>query len=144
MTENGLSLRPLGATERIVAGLFAGGFAAGSIFVALNDPATTSIFPPCPLLKLTGYACPGCGLTRGFHALFHGDVLGALDFNAMIPFYILLLGFLFVSLSLTAIRGRGLSGDGIPVWGLYGLIALMAAFAILRNLPYAPFSIMFP
>src|SRR5262245_46650108 len=53
----------------------------GSGFVAYFDPSTANFLPVCPLYSLTGFACPGCGMTRGFHALFHGDVLTALDFN---------------------------------------------------------------
>ncbi len=136
-----LLLRPV---ERIVAGTFAGGIGVGGVLVAVLDPSRASIFPACPLLSLTGIACPGCGLTRGFHALFHGDVVTALDFNALIPLYAVLIVFLFFSLTLTAIRGRGLSADRIPTWSIYGIIFLSLAFAVLRNLPWEPFRVLYP
>lgn len=42
-------------------------------------------FPQCGMYRLTGLRCPGCGLQRAAHALLHGDVVGALRYNAMLP-----------------------------------------------------------
>ena len=39
----------------------------------------------CPFRALTGLPCPGCGMTRGFCALGHGDLRGALDQNILSP-----------------------------------------------------------
>ena len=46
------------------------------------DPATNSLFPPCPFRTLTGWLCPGCGSTRAMHALLHGHLIQALGLNA--------------------------------------------------------------
>ena len=35
----------------------------------------------CPLRSLTGWKCPGCGLTGGAHALLKGDLSAALHSN---------------------------------------------------------------
>ena len=35
----------------------------------------------CPFAHLTGLPCPGCGLTRSWVALGHGDVIGAFGLN---------------------------------------------------------------
>src|SRR3954453_2310116 len=98
--------RPL--IERLSAAAGAVTMAAGSAYIWAVDPTTIHFVPPCPLLTLTGFACPGCGVTRGFHALFHGDVLTALDFNILIPLWAIVFGYLFVSLVLKAVRGKGL------------------------------------
>src|SRR5438046_3027896 len=82
---------------------------AGSPSPSAVDPAAPHLLPCCPLLSLAGFACPGCGLTRAFHSLSHGNVLTALDSNALIPIWTFIFGYLFVSLVLTAIRGKGLS-----------------------------------
>lgn len=37
----------------------------------------------CPTLALFGIDCPGCGGLRATHALAHGDVMAALDHNAL-------------------------------------------------------------
>src|SRR5215216_2536549 len=84
--------------ERVVAAAGAGGILAGSAAVWYFDPTSAGFFPVCPLYSMTGFACPGCGLTRGFHALFHGDIVSALDYNALIPVFVLTFLFLVVSL----------------------------------------------
>jgi len=127
--------------------LAAAGVAATSAGVAAVwyfDPMTTRFFPLCPLYSLTGFACPGCGLTRGFHALFHGDVLTALDYNALIPFFGAFLGFLFLSMVLVAVRGRRLTLGKFNGSLLWTFLALLLVFGIVRNLPYYPFNILFP
>jgi len=117
---------------------------AGSAFVSYFNPTNVSFFPVCPLYSLTGLACPGCGLTRGFHALFHGDILTALDFNAMIPAYAAFFGYLFISMLLISWRGRGLSMSIFKLKWAWGFIGLAFVFTVLRNLPYYPFSVLFP
>jgi len=130
--------------ERILstAGILGG--ATAVFFVSYFNPVTAGFFPVCPLFSLTGLRCPGCGLTRGFHALFHGDVLTALHFNALLPVYALVFGFMFVSLVLVAVRGRGLSWKIFPPSAMYGILVLAAAFFVLRNLPFYPFTLLAP
>ncbi|MGI8812387.1 MAG: DUF2752 domain-containing protein [Pyrinomonadaceae bacterium] len=117
---------------------------AGAAAVWYFDPSSSNFFPVCPLYSLTGYACPGCGLTRGFHALFHGDILTALDYNALIPMFAGFLGYLFLSMFLVAVRGRGLTMgkmNGPLLWMVFGLLLV---FGVARNIPAYPFSILFP
>ncbi|MGH9818676.1 MAG: DUF2752 domain-containing protein, partial [Pyrinomonadaceae bacterium] len=86
-------------TSRLAA---AGGLLAvvtGSTAVWYFDPTQEHFFPVCPLYALTGFACPGCGLTRGFHALFHGEILTALHYNALIPIWTVIFGVAFISLA---------------------------------------------
>lgn len=132
------------AAERFTAAGGAAFLAGGSALVAAFDPAKLAFLPVCPLFSLTGFACPGCGLTRGFHALFHGDVVTALDFNVLIPAWAAIFAYIFLSLSLLAIRGQGL-----PMWPtaprfLWTFMIVLLAFGILRNLPLYPFTILFP
>ena len=130
--------------ERVlaVAGILAA--TTGAFAVGYFNPATAGFFPVCPLYATTGFACPGCGLTRGFHALFHGDVLTALDYNAMLPVYLFVFGYLFVSLVLTIFRGRGLSWKIFTPRAMYGFLAIALAFFVLRNLPIYPFTVLAP
>jgi len=132
------------AVQRASAAAGAIAMLGGATVVWAYDPSQTHILPVCPLYALTGFACPGCGLTRGFHALFHGDVITALDFNALIPIWTVFFGYLFISLMLTAVRGRGLPWRWISPGMLVGLLVLLLTFGVLRNLPYYPFNILFP
>lgn len=130
--------------ERSIAGAGVAAMTVGSAAVWYFDPISSGLFPACPLYTTTGFACPGCGMTRGFHALFHGDVPTALDFNALIPLVVVFFGYLFLSMLSVAIRGRGFS---IGKWNLSLLwitFGLLIVFGILRNLPYYPFNILFP
>ena len=131
-------------TERIFAatGLaaIAGGSAAGWYF----DPVNAGFFPVCPLLSTTGFACPGCGLTRGFHALFHGDVLTAVDYNALLPLVALFIVGIVAALISVALRGRGLGINIFRPWILFGILGLLVSFGVMRNLPFYPFSILYP
>jgi len=137
LSTNSISIRGLA-----IAGV--GAMVLGAGVVWYFDPTTASFFPFCPLLRFTGFACPGCGLTRGLHALLHGDVLTALDFNALIPLFLLVFGYLFASLLSIAVRGRGLMVEKWNLWILWGLLAAMIAFGVLRNLPFYPFTILYP
>lgn len=137
------SVRSAGVQRTLAAGALAAG-AAGVGAVWYFDPSKVSFLPVCPMLQLTGFACPGCGLTRGFHALFHGDLAAALDFNALLPLYTLLFGYFFVSMVLLTVRGRGLSISSLRPAVLWGFLAISVIFAVLRNLPYYPFSILYP
>ena len=125
----------------------AGGLAAlvtGSAFVWYFDPTKANFFPVCPLYALTGFACPGCGLTRGFHALLHGDIVTALDYNALIPVFLIIFAGILISLASVAFRGRALARlDAAPKL-IVGLFVLMVVFGLVRNLPYYPFSVLYP
>lgn len=140
-----LSQSPLATTAgRISAagGLALIGVASGVVWYF--DPTKSNFFPVCPLYKLTGFACPGCGLTRAFHALFHGDVITALDFNALVPLVGLLLLFAVASMASVVVRGKSLAKlTSFPPF-LIGLLVLLLSFGVLRNLPFYPFTILYP
>jgi hypothetical protein len=131
-------------SERVLALTALTGVAAGAVVVAWFNPVTAGFFPQCPLFQMTGLACPGCGLTRAFHALFHGDVLTALDFNALVPFYALFFVYLAASLFSVAVRGRGFSFKPFAPKIVYSFLVVSLVFAVLRNLPFYPFSVLYP
>ena len=127
-----------------MAGTTVAGTAVGSVVVSYFDPTKYGFFPVCPLFKLTGFACPGCGLTRGFHALFHGEVLTALHFNALIPVWTVIFGYLFLSLVLFAVRGKALPMKVPSPMLLWVFLFGLLAFGLLRNLPFYPFNLLYP
>jgi hypothetical protein len=130
--------------ERLLAaaGILAG--IGGSAFVWFFNPANAGFFPVCPLFQMTGIACPGCGMTRGFHALFHGEILTALDFNAMVPLWAFVFAYLFAAMFVIAVRGRSPKLTIFKPKYIWGFFILMLVFAVVRNLPYYPFTLLYP
>ena len=130
--------------ERILAGSGVVVTTIGAGVVWYFNPSNVNFLPVCPLYSMTGLACPGCGLTRGFHALFHGDVLTALDYNALIPVFAVVLGFFFLSMVSVAVRGRGFAVSVLSPKLLTGVLVLLLVFGVVRNLSVYPFSVLYP
>jgi hypothetical protein len=61
------------------------GLTAVFIIAALWSPADEPQFVLCPFRALTHHPCPGCGMTRAFCALAHGELWRAVRFNALSP-----------------------------------------------------------
>lgn len=117
---------------------------AGAFYVRHFNPTTQGIFPPCPFFLITGCHCPGCGLTRGFHQLLNGNIIGALDYNILILFWAPFLSYVGISLLLTGIRGRGLPRAMPPNFLIWTFVVVMITFWIARNLPVYPFNWLAP
>lgn len=129
-------------TERVCAagGLFV--MAAGALVIKYFNPVTAGFFPLCPFHVITGLNCPGCGMTRGFNALFRGDILGALHFNALIPFFAILFSYFALSLLLVAVRGYGLNWKIFTPKIVTVFLILTMIYAVTRNLPFYPFNLL--
>ncbi len=134
----------LAVIERILAAAGIAAAAAGAFVVSYFNPTTAGFFPVCPLYATTGLNCPGCGLTRGVHALFHGDVPGALHFNALLPVYLFVGIYLFTTLGLIVVRGRGLTFSIFKPHLLWGFLIVSLVFGIVRNLPFYAFTLLAP
>jgi Protein of unknown function (DUF2752) len=118
---------------------------AGALYVRAVDPASRGVFPACPFHRLTGWWCPGCGMTRGFHHLLTGDVVGALGSNLFLPVVVLFGGWLWLSSLWPALTGRRLVAlRRVPEWAWVALAALAVMYGVLRNVPLAPFEALAP
>jgi len=122
--------------------------AAATTFLYAVDPATHRVYPACWLYQTTGLYCAGCGATRALHALLHGQVWTALHDNVL---FVALLPWILWQATVYARRAwlanrwpeifvapRTLARYGV------GLIALALLFAVVRNLPGAPFDLLRP
>jgi hypothetical protein len=114
--------------------------------VAYFDPQRHSFFPKCWFYQLTGFACPGCGLTRAFHSLLNGNPLEAIRYNALLPIYVAFLIYVYVKLLRTIIRAESLILDfgNKEFYLLVGYLLISLSFGIIRNLPLYPFYYLFP
>lgn len=116
--------------------------ASGILFFV--DPETTPLFPPCPFYWLTGLWCPGCGSGRALHALLHGEMLRALDYNSLMVVSLPFLAYAGVSGLILSFRGKGLPRmlHG-RYWGWF-VVCLVILYWIARNIPVYPLSVLAP
>lgn len=120
--------------------------AGAAAVVALNDPAAPgSRFPACVFHSATGLWCPGCGLTRGFHQLFRGDVVAALGFNLFVPIVLVAVVASWWSWCRVA-WGRTPGRWRVPMtnWVTVGVPVVLVIYGVLRNIPVAPFRALAP
>jgi uncharacterized protein DUF2752 len=132
----------LAPKHRMLAGLFVA--VAGLILLRIFNPATSGIFPPCPLHYLTGWYCPGCGSLRAIHALLHGNLQQAWAMN---PLTVVLLPFLTYGLAsevLMALSGRRFPQPMLSAAAIRGLCTVILLFGVIRNLPLHPFNLLAP
>ena len=61
-----------GGAAAVPAGVLAA-VAGAFAYVGTVDPNEPGHYPVCPLLRLTGVYCPGCGGLRSAYAFVHGD-----------------------------------------------------------------------
>ncbi|GAB3989555.1 DUF2752 domain-containing protein [Nocardioides marmoraquaticus] len=111
--------------------------AVGSAATVLHtvDPYEAGHYPTCPLLMLTGWWCPGCGALRGTHDLLHGDVAGTAARN---PLLLLAVPYLVLALGAWLLRRTGRrvpSTTSAPPWVIWGVLAVVVVFGVLRNVP---------
>jgi Protein of unknown function (DUF2752) len=118
-------------------------FLLGFVLLWQFDPNQAgSPLPPCPFYWLTGWYCPGCGATRAMHALVHGDIAKALAMNPLLvlalPLVVLLLLHRLRALP-EKLRSTALFFSDARPWA-----AVIISYALLRNMPWYPFSWLAP
>jgi hypothetical protein len=104
-------------------------------YVGAVDPNQPGHYPVCPLLRLTGVYCPGCGGLRSAHAVMHGDFAAALTDNALAVVGYLVFAVVWTVWVVRSARGRPMRIDLGPVH-LWSAGALLLVFTVVRNLPF--------
>lgn len=113
--------------------------AAGCAYVAVVDPNTSSLYPQCPFRALTGYDCPGCGLTRALHSALRGDFVQAASHNLLLVVVAIVALVWFAWNAVRTRRGRAPIRFSLPPPATIALGVVVAAFWVVRNLPMQPF-----
>ena len=116
---------------------------AGVWVLRVFDPNLAGgFFPACLFHSFTGLYCPGCGITRALHALVHFDLPRALAMNplmvAALPLLALMAVHAWTPWRVLPPRAARVLNNG------YAWIAVIAAYWVLRNLPWWPFAWLAP
>ncbi|GAA3384382.1 DUF2752 domain-containing protein [Cryptosporangium minutisporangium] len=115
---------------------------AAGTYVLNNDPTDARLDPvgPCAFKLMTGLDCPGCGGTRMVWYLLHGDVVQAFRHHLVALIAIPILAWAYVVFAAKRLFGVRLPSKRIPLVAILGYLVFWVVFAVLRNLPWAPFS----
>ncbi|MBY0514096.1 MAG: DUF2752 domain-containing protein [Gemmataceae bacterium] len=121
------------------------GVAAGVYVLAAVPPTDDSFYPRCQLHSTTGLHCPGCGTTRALHALLNGRVEQALAFNPLAFVAVPIIGWSLVKSLRMSYLGRPVRRPSARYRYLpWVLVSVLLLFAVLRNLPWHPFTLLAP
>jgi hypothetical protein len=114
-------------------------------YVLANDPTDAKADPmgPCIFKAVTGYDCPGCGGTRMVWYMLHGNVTEAARHHLVAFLAVPVLAYAFLVWGAQRVFARRLPRVRIPplAWSLY--LGAWGVYAVLRNLPWPPFSYFF-
>lgn len=122
----------------------ASGVAAGGYVLAVVPPSIKNLYPPCMLHATTGLHCPGCGTTRCLHSLLNGEIRQAFAYNIFAPVFVPVLAGVIGLTTWHAVRGtRSRLREPSRMW-IFGSIAVLGAFFVLRNIPASPFTLLAP
>ena len=133
---------PVWRAPLLLAGLALLALAGFGVLRRFDPSAAGSFFPPCMFHAITGWYCPGCGLTRMLHALAHFDVPRAFSMN---PLAMLAMP----ALAAMAAHGYGWRPRALaPLMRVllapYFWLVLLPTYWIARNLPWFPFTLLAP
>lgn len=136
MTNPGQAVSAHGLARRLRGPALVLAGAAGVVgLVAAVDPHEPGHYPTCPFLWATGLYCPGCGSLRMINSLAHGHGVTAFGLNPLAFALLPLLGYLWGRWAVLSARGEQMRSALLGPRVMYGLVAVIAVFWILRNLP---------
>lgn len=85
----------------------------------------------CPFRLLTGYSCPGCGMTRASILIFQGRLADSLAFHPFAWAFIGIFSIAAISRLLENLSGRRIRYPGARLWAAGKERALLACLVIL-------------
>jgi len=112
-----------------------GAVAAAFAYVGTVDPNEPGHYPVCPLLRITGIYCPGCGGLRSAHAFIHGDLATAFGANAAAVVGYGIFAVVMTVWLIRAVRGRPFAIGLTPGWW-WAVGSVLVIFSVVRNLPF--------
>lgn len=122
-------------SERVVVLLIAGLSAVGLVVARLWPVGSVDSGTPTCLLRIfTGLPCPGCGMTRAWVHVAHGDVLTAFEYNLFGPIGMAVAAGIVVYVAVALVRRRPPERilSIVDPRILLGLIAVWLAYSAVR------------
>lgn len=105
---------------------------AAALFFAIVlyrfPPEEYGFYPRCPVYALTGWECPGCGMTRALAAFLHGHLAEAVRWNPLV--LVVVTGFL----AWVFATYRGAKWPNVPNFAVAGMLVAAGVFMVVRNL----------
>lgn len=115
--------------------------AVAAVWLRSAGQGGSGFLPSCLFHRLTGFACPGCGMTRATHAMLNGRLGEALTFHPVGLLVLSCIGAIFMFFLPSWLRGeRALPFPHIRprlAWWAFGAVM---AFWFFRNIPLWPFT----
>ncbi len=104
------------------------GLTAMFVVAALWNPGDELPVTLCPFRALTGHPCPGCGMTRAFCALMHGELWRAVKLNPFSPLLFLAAIIAWASAAAAVFRVERLRSilDRLPRLNTFATRAMLA------------------
>jgi Protein of unknown function (DUF2752) len=117
----------------------------GGLVLGIAAFALVEIRLGCLFRELTGWHCPGCGMTRAVQAVIQGEMAKAFRFNPLGMILLPLIGLGIGMEMLGWMRRKPLPFRlKLGVRGVGGIAGMILLFWILRNLPWWPFCLLAP
>ena len=88
---------------------------------------------PCLFRTVTGWQCPGCGVSRMCLRLLKGDVQGAYRANSVLLLSLPALLAVLVDATVRYVRGGGWRTKGWSTVLAWILVAVLLVYGVLRN-----------
>jgi hypothetical protein len=117
-------------------------FGGAAAYVLVTDPTDGNVdaVPTCLVKLTTGFDCPGCGGTRAFYYLLHGNLPAAARHHALFVFAVPFLVYMYLAWAGEQVFRRRLPALRLSPTVVGGFLTAWLAFSVVRNLPWAPFN----
>lgn len=116
-------------------------FAGTAAYFSIREPVDGAFDETTCLLKMTtGFDCPGCGGTRAFFYLTHGNLPAAARHHLLFVFAVPFLVYMYVAWAGNRVFGWRLPQLRVTPTTIGVFLGAAGVFAVLRNLPFAPFT----
>jgi len=117
-------------------------FAGGVAYTLATHPTSSDAasVPHCIVKLTTGFDCPGCGGTRAFFYLMHGNLLAAARSNLILVFAAPYLAYMYLTWTAGLVSRRQLPALRPSPKAISAVLIAWLVFSVLRNLPWAPFT----